>query len=118
MEFVKIPAKDSLVKLYRMARRYGVVSLITVGGNTKIIKGDKKGKYLTAIMHLAPANVSGYNVCPKSSPGCRAACLFTAGRGIFHSVHNSRVNRTKLFFRNRVLFKALLFAELDSFIRK
>lgn len=118
MELVKIPEKESLVKLSRLARRYGVLKLLTVGGNTKIRKSDKGGKYLTAIMHFAPANVSGFNVCPKASPGCKSACLFSAGRGVFQNVYKSRVNRTKLFARNPNLFKRLLYAEIDSFIRK
>ena len=34
-------------------------------GNPKILKGMKQG-YMTYILHLAPANLSGYDCNPKS----------------------------------------------------
>ena len=49
-------------------------------GNPKILKGTSQG-FNTYILHLAPANVSGYETCPKRTKGCTAACLNTAGRG-------------------------------------
>jgi hypothetical protein len=49
-------------------------------GNPKLMKGEKKG-YLSFVLHLAPADVSGKEVCPKRTAGCTAACLNTAGRG-------------------------------------
>lgn len=109
---------ETLKELRRQARKYGVVSLLTIGGNAKIVKGDRKGKYLTAIQHLAPADLSGYNVCPFASEGCKAACLNSAGRGRFDSVQIPRINRTKLFFKHRELYKKLLYKEIESFLAK
>jgi len=43
-------------------------------GNTKTAKGEASG-YLTGILHLAPGDLSGAQVCPKASAGCLAACL-------------------------------------------
>ena len=48
--------------------------------NPKTQKGAAKG-YLTFILHLAPADLSGYETCAKRTAGCSAACLNTAGRG-------------------------------------
>ena len=48
--------------------------------NPKIQKGTDKG-YLSFILHLAPADLSGREVCPKRTKGCTDACLNTAGRG-------------------------------------
>ena len=48
--------------------------------NPKIQKGTKLG-YLSFILHLAPADLSGRETCPKRTVGCTAACLNTAGRG-------------------------------------
>jgi hypothetical protein len=48
--------------------------------NPKTDKSRAYG-YLTAVQHLAPAFLSGRNVCPHATPGCRAACLNTSGRG-------------------------------------
>jgi hypothetical protein len=82
------------------------MSLFTTG-NPKIMKGQKKG-YLSFVLHLAPANLSGKEVCPKRTAGCTAACLNTAGRGgIFKKgettnvIQQARIRRTKFFFENR-----------------
>ena len=52
--------------------------LATPLANPKVAKNDKLG-VLTAPKHLAPASVSGFNVCPMATAGCRKACLHTAG---------------------------------------
>jgi hypothetical protein len=53
--------------------------------NAKTSKGESLG-YLTGIMYLAPANtVKGLNLCPFASSGCKAACLYSAGRGKFNN---------------------------------
>jgi hypothetical protein len=40
-------------------------SMLRLDGSTKVIKGNKLG-YRTAILYLAPANMSGNNVCPMA----------------------------------------------------
>lgn len=82
--------------------------------NSKTIKGEKKG-YLTAVMYLKPADSGGFaNLCPKASEGCKAACLNTAGRGIFNNVQQARQNRTALFFQNHKEFKGQLHKEIEA----
>ena len=39
--------------------------MLRIDGSTKVIKGNKLG-YRTAILYLAPANMSGVNVCPMA----------------------------------------------------
>ncbi len=56
------------------------MKLLTLS-NTKTRKGEARG-YVTFILHLAPGNLSGFNVCPGASKGCLASCLNTAGRGV------------------------------------
>jgi hypothetical protein len=85
--------------------------------NTKTAKNDTN-KYLSAILHLAPANVSGYNVCLAASNGCKSACLNTAGRGRFNNVQQARIRKTKLFFENQNEFIDLLIADCKALIRK
>lgn len=92
------------------------MKLLNIDANAKTVKGQKKG-YMTAIMYLAPADVSGYEVCPMSTPGCREACLNTAGRGAMNSVQRSRIAKTKWFFENREAFMTELVKELTSFKR-
>ncbi len=84
------------------------MKLLTVG-NTKTVKGEKYG-YQTFILHLAPANLSGYETCPKRTAGCTAACLNTAGRGgMFkpggtNTIQEARKRKTKMFFEERKSF--------------
>lgn len=81
-----------------------IFNLLSVGADAKTRKGESVG-YLTGILYLAPSDLSGVmNTCPNASEGCRAACLFSAGLGIFKNVQLARVNRTKLFKTNRAEF--------------
>ena len=75
--------------------------------NPKIQKGTKMG-YLSFILHLAPADLSGRETCPKRTAGCSAACLNTAGRGgMFkkgentNMIQKARIRKTQYFFENR-----------------
>ena len=90
-------------------------TLLTVG-NAKISKGEAFG-YLTKGLHLAPANLSGYEVCRWRSKGCTMACLNTAGRGQMNSVQDSRIAKTKLFFEQRFDFLTKLSKEITSTIK-
>ena len=51
--------------------------LLNIDKNAKTIKGQAYG-YMTAILYLAPSDLSGFNVCPMASKGCKSACLNTA----------------------------------------
>ena len=97
--------------------------LLTVG-NPKILKGQAKG-YITFILHLAPAELSGYNTCPKATKGCRAACLNTAGRGGMFKrgestnvIQEARKRKTRNLFENTVEFMSDLVADIERAIRK
>jgi len=83
------------------------LKLLGINADAKTSKGTKFG-YLTGILYLAPANISGFEVCPSRSQGCTAACLFTAGRGAYDSVKDARVRKTQLLFSNRAEFLATL----------
>lgn len=92
-------------------------ALLTTG-NPKTAKGEGHG-YLTAIMHLAPASVSGRNTCPHATDGCRTACLNTAGRGGIgldadglNKIQAARIRRTRFFQRDRSSFLAMLVSEV------
>lgn len=91
--------------------------LLNIDANAKTVKGQAKG-YMTAILYLAPADLSGFEVCPTASPGCRAACLNTAGRGAFNSTQAARVKKTKFYFEHRTAFMAQLHKEIAAFVRK
>jgi hypothetical protein len=107
--------------------------LLTVG-NPKIQKGTAFG-YLTAVLHLAPASLSGYEVCPKATDGCRAACLNTAGCGGItagkgrltveeiasgkrtNAIQEARIRRTRWYFEDRAAFMATLAADIRKVVK-
>jgi hypothetical protein len=89
------------------------VKLLTAG-NPKTVKGMAKG-FLSFILHLAPSNLSGYNVCPMASAGCIAGCLNTAGRGGFDPrIPKARVRKTVQFMENRDTFMEQLVKDIRS----
>ena len=85
--------------------------------NAKTIKGESLG-YLTGILYLAPSDLSGRNVCPHASEGCRIACLFSAGMGAFSNVQAARIAKTKAFFSNPKGFIEDLANDIEALIRK
>jgi hypothetical protein len=93
------------------------MKLLNIDANAKTVKGQGRG-YMTAILYLAPADESGYEVCPMASKGCRKACLNKAGMGAFSNVQAARIAKTKWYFEDRSAFMAQLVAEVRAFIRK
>jgi hypothetical protein len=85
--------------------------------NTKIKKGEKMG-FMSFGIHLAPASLSGFNVCKDASKGCAAACLNTAGMGIYSTVQAARIKKTHLFFSDKKAFMSQLVKEIQAAIRK
>jgi len=111
-----------------------MTKLLTIGSNPKTEKGEKLG-FWTAVLHLAPAKLSGFEVCPGSTIGCRTGCLNTAGRGglmagtsrlsyadvlggKLNTVQAARITRTKRLFKDRAGFMAELLKEIAAFVRK
>ncbi len=93
------------------------MKLLNIDANAKTVKGQGRG-YMTAILYLAPADESGYEVCPMASAGCRKACLNKAGMGAFSNVQAARIAKTRWYFEDRDAFMAQLVAEVRAFIRK
>ena len=89
---------------------------ILTASNTKIVKGQKKG-YMTWILHLAPADLSGHEVCPKRSKGCTDGCLNKAGRGVMTYVQEARIRKTKRFFDDRDNFMREMIQEIYKFTK-
>ena len=92
------------------------MKLLTID-NAKTTKGEKLD-ILTGILYLAPAKISGYEVCPQRSIGCTLACLYTAGMGIFSNVQKARINKTKMFFEDREAFLKILRKDIVALEKK
>ena len=93
------------------------MKLLNIDANAKTVKGQKHG-YLTGILYLAPAKLSGFEVCPQRSPGCTKVCLNIAGYGRFDAVQKSRIRKTQFYFNDRDAFMAQLVKEIKALIRK
>lgn len=91
--------------------------------NPKVEKGEALG-YATFILHLSPSDLSGYQVCPLATEGCRGACLNASGQGAImaegqtNNVQVKRVLRTLWFFRDRPAFMHRLVREVELAIRR
>jgi hypothetical protein len=91
--------------------------LLAISADAKTVKGSKLG-VMTGVMYLAPHALSGFQVCPKASEGCKLACLYTAGRGVYSYTQNARINKTKWFFEERETFMETLVSDVKRLIRK
>ena len=93
-------------------------------GNPKTLKGMDAG-FNTYILHLAPADVSGFEVCPKRTAGCTAACLNLAGRGgmfkkgeVTNVIQEARKRKTVQFKTDRASFMQDLVADIELAIKQ
>lgn len=91
--------------------------LLTIDSNAKTVKGQKYG-FMTGILYMAPADISGRNLCSMAElAGCKAACLYTAGRGAMSSVQVARIKRAKAFFENREAFMAVIVKDIQRLVK-
>ena len=75
-----------------------------LGSSTYKMQKSSGYKYLSEILHLAPSNIGGVNICASSSPVCVDLCLNTSGRGQMTSVQKSRLNKKYYFLADRLKF--------------
>jgi hypothetical protein len=101
--------------LYNKTIFISVMKLLAT--NTKLEKGSKLN-WNTKGLSLAPANLSGKQLCPHRSAGCELACLNTAGMGIFSNVQEARINKAKFLIERRADFLAALNKELQLLHKK
>ena len=88
--------------------------------NPKVAKNQKIG-VMSSPLHLAPYNLSGFQVCPMASAGCAAACLHTAGNPAYMAGKNkSRIAKTQAYMGmvTRPAFVALIAFEIAALERK
>lgn len=83
------------------------------GANPKTVKGEKESGIHTAILHLAPGEMSGYQVCAHASPGCLKGCLHTAGNKAYYDHKTrARIAKTRAFKEQPGMFLWVLEREL------
>jgi hypothetical protein len=90
-------------------------AMLRIDGSTKVIKGNKLG-FRTAILYLAPASMSGTNVCPMAATAlCIKPCLNTSGRGAMTGTQMSRLRKTLFWLQFQSEAIALIKAEIAMF---
>ena len=95
----------------------GLSYLGSVASSSKIAKGLKYNE-ATYILYLAPANQSGYEVCPMRTEECTMACLTESGHNRIdvkkNAINKARIAKTKLFFEQRDFFMGWLVTEIEK----
>lgn len=102
-----------------MSTKVKRIKLLSIDTNAKTVKGQSEG-YLTGILYIAPANLSGYNTCALAEKaGCINACLNTAGLGgVYSSIQEARIKKARLFFEDRNTFMHNIVLDISSLITK
>ena len=97
----------------------GISYLGNYDQSAKMMKSKRNGT-ITYCVYLAPANMSGYEVCPCSQ-FCRKFCLNGSGVnrveinavGAEESrINKVRIKKTRLFFENKELFMRIMIHEI------
>jgi hypothetical protein len=92
--------------------------LLAIDTNAKTVKGQKYG-FMTGILYMAPHTISGHNTCPMATiAACDKACLYSAGRGAFNSVQQSRIDKALWFHADRASFMVQIVRNIEGLIRK
>ena len=94
------------------------MQLFSISTNAKTVKGEKLG-YLTGVLYLAPAKLSGYQVCAMAATAnCEDACLNKAGLGgVYTSIQRARIAKTKRFCEDRDNFMRDIVKSIKSLIK-
>lgn len=93
--------------------------------SAKAAKAQSFG-YLNAIQYMAPASTSGWNLCPQSTPECRAACLgWFSGQAAMvkteldlNSVRKSRIEKATRFMKDRKAYMRDVVKSIELIIKQ
>jgi len=117
----KVTQKPDLVplaKAKKLAQGLGFGSLITKPtANPKL---EKSGIYYNAGVSLAPAKISGYDMCFGSTARCRFSCISDTGHGFIDNhygsggVLKSRIARTRALVEHPEKFNTILLSEMEG----
>jgi len=90
--------------LASMCKQYKISYRDILSTNPK----TEKSRIQTYILHLAPSDISGVNVCPGAG-NCRKICLHFAGNPVYMTnKQKARIRRTLAFSADRQRFAQLL----------
>ena len=101
-----------------LADQFKITTANLLSVNPKTEKSLKNGDPQTYILHLAPHNLSGVNVCPGAG-NCKRICLHSAGNPVYMAAKQAaRIRRTLAFSADPEAFCRLLVCSILDKIRK
>jgi hypothetical protein len=99
----------------------GINYLGSVSMTTKHVKSLKYDE-LTYSLYLAPAKLSGYEVCPMRTEECTSLCLNESGMNRMNMrddmITKGRIKKTQLFFEHREYFVKWMIEEIIAAKKK
>ena len=105
----------------RAALETGIGQLTGVNTSAKTEHGESLPvPVFTSILYLAPAKISGFEMCPGRTKECTGACLFTSGRAKIEiwaglsNIQRARIRRTWLYIFNTQYFMDWVTAEITA----
>jgi hypothetical protein len=94
----------SPANLAQFCKQYGINYRSLLSVNPKTEKSEEQ----TYILHFAPADISGVNVCAGAG-NCRKVCLHFAGNPVYMTnKQKARIRRTLAFFADKERFMLVL----------
>jgi hypothetical protein len=101
-------AINSRAKLPADLSKFGILHNLNYRELLSVNPKTEKSKIQTYILHFAPANTSGVNVCPGAG-NCKAICLHFAGNPVYmNGKQAARIRRTLAYASNPKQFMLLL----------
>jgi len=104
------------------AKRLTGLSYLAKCNHTAKHKKAYKYDELVYSLYLAPAKMSGYEVCPMRNKHCTNLCLNESGHNRIdiheNKINQSRITKTKLFFENRQFFMEWMIYEINFYKNK
>lgn len=114
-----------MLKFTTLKEAKKLTGLSYIGKINNSTKHEKAYKFneLVYTIYLAPANKSGYEICPGRSKECTELCLNESGRNRHldkkqKRIENARIKKTQLFFEHHQFFMEWVIFEINSGIRK
>jgi len=103
-------------KISQARKETGIYYIGKVNNGSKHMKAYKYNELVYTI-YFAPANSSGYEVCPGRTKECTIACLNLSGHNRMdiheNTINKARIKRTKLFFEHREFTVRWIIAEIN-----
>lgn len=120
----RVPDRSDVKEARQIARRLlrlkTLPDFFTSEGQHKMMLSNQasKGELKSFVMHFAPADLSGTEVCHGRSEGCTRSCLYESGHGSIANVKAGRIKRTRLYFEHRAIFALTFFDMLKRMSKR